>query len=217
MPRRRPTALWARLCLIGALLGAAPAESANFWERYFGETPPPEALQDELQAFDESRRSLRDTVSEAVRTLSEIGEYDIEDAEREAEGIRRNIEGVLDSIGDGGSLDSAADSAYAWMRAQKSRVLRRRDLSDAQKTLLVGEWNRNLAEIEQVLEELAAVRARLAVQLRIVSGHEGFLEELLVLGKARIATDTLRDVVTEFRKIAEYFEQLGIEYSAPSN
>jgi hypothetical protein len=200
------------------LLAAAPAPaSADLWSRVFGETLPPEALERELETFETSRDSLRDTIEDAIGVLSEVQDYDLAAAERDAERIREEIEGLLGDLGPSGELGSAARGAHRWMLVQRERVRARPDLSPAQKTLLLPEWDTQIAEVERVIAELEKVEDRLEAQLRIVAGHEGFLEELLLLGKARVATETLTSVLAEFRRIVAEFEALGVDYAAPVN
>jgi len=217
------------LVALGALLSAVPAveaetppppvvpASSDIWDRFFGERLPPEQLERELESFDSTRRSLRDTLRSAIDTLSAVQEYDLAAAEAEAEAIREEIEGVVESLGPEGELGGAANGAYRWMIAQRERIRTRPNLTDPQKALLVAEWNFEIAEVERVLDELRVVEARLIGQLRVASGHEAFLEELLLLGKARVATATLQSVLAEFRRIVTEFDSLGVVYEAPVN
>jgi len=208
-----------RPLVLAALVVAAPvaATAGDLWSRFFGETLPPEALERELEAFEENRGALRETVEEAIDTLSRVEDYDLETAERDAERIREEMEGVLSDLGAEGELGSAARGAYRWMLAQRERVRGREGLTPGQRQLLVSEWDKQIAEVEGLLEELATVQARLAAQLRVVAGQEGFLEELLLLGKARVATDTLDSMLAEFRRVVAEFESLGVDYASPVN
>lgn len=198
--------------------GSVPAAAqSDLWSRLFGETLPPETLERELETFEENRETLRETVENAIDTLGGVEDYDLEAAERDAERIREEMEGIVGSLGPDGELGGAAKGAYRWMLAQRERVRGRTDLTPGQKTLLLSEWDRQIAEVERVLDSLEKVEARLAAQLRIVAGQEGFLEELLLLGKARVATETLKSVVDEFRRVVSEFEALGVDYAAPVN
>jgi len=218
MGRRSRFGLFISLAIIGALGAAGRSAAADdIWGRFFGETPPPEALERELRAFEDSRQTMRETIRDTVERLSAVQDYDLEAAEGDAERIREDIEGVLGDLGPEGDLGAAANGAYRWMLAQRERVRARTDLTPAQKEYLLPEWDLQIAEVERVLDELRAVETRLTAQLRVVAGHEGFLEELLVLGKARVATETLQSTLAEFRRIAAEFEALGVDYSAPVN
>lgn len=201
-----------------AAAGPAPAQrSDDIWALFFGAELPPEELERELERFSETRRALREIVEGTIERLTAVQDYDLEAAESDAERIREEMEGVVGSLGPDGALGAAANGAYRWMLAQRERVRARPDLTPAQKSFLVGEWDVQIAEVERVLEELRAVETRLLAQLRIAAGHEGFLEELLLLGKARIATRQLTATLDEFRRIAAEFEELGVDYTAPVN
>lgn len=193
------------------LFSGLPA-SAQAWCYFF--CPPPKVMEGETQELQSSLSELKSNVEKSIASLKDIQNRGIQEVEREAERVRKEIEDLLPLLGDGGEVSSAASDNVEWMSEQKSSMYERTTLSDKMKDTLAREWDTLIEEAKDAQSRIEDTRRRLSDLLNQYRKTEGFLEELVKLQYASEANEVINNLIDTLESAIEEIETFEI-YEAP--
>lgn len=202
------------LLAIGLIFTPAQMAHAQGLFGWFSPDLPPEVLEQRVSDFSNRINTLSSNIDDTLSKLDSI--QNLNRAENRVEATRIKIEGVLDILAQGGTLDLAVANNITWMNDNRVRILQRRDLSEDQMTKLVEAWDTYIHDAHELAAELTGVRSQLSERLTQFKQAEGLLEELIILGSAGEANQAIEAIIQDFNAFISYIDSISLEYQAPS-
>jgi hypothetical protein len=160
-----------------------------------------------LAEFARQIHRLDEITESSTSRLRDIAGYSAQDAKNEAEKYRRLMIDLSQRLAPDGELTEQANKALTWVNANLDRIQRDHGLEDEFRTYLLAEWTRHRDEVQKGIGELRAAGEKLSLLLREMSGYQRYLEEMVLLQKAKEAADIIRKLVDQIRGTTTVIER----------